>query len=369
MVQLFQVVAPRAKRCLFWYNTVTDLLFNSAGGDLVFRLAVPVRQPQVPPQVKSAESTNGVCDVARGAKRDKQIQATVRDKKMISPVISFSSLPTELHLLIFSFLRDKDIVSFAITNQYFLSIGRKCLEDFWLSFYGQWAGTNVVCVGSDVAPNDYPPGLFSTTELEDLSNKTCSRHYSGSTPFTLAHCEHLKEFKQDYPVLRIERDVLPTIRVVLKARGISRDPAYRHIAPQLAVGMDTYFPPDQKWILRNLTTKQIVRPEAIALSPDHIHGPDIKFIGFKEVIVLRTCWSTSFVGLKRDPTNISRGAWAGHRFDITTLSRHEVDTSGQEWTDASDEVAREIAAIWEGEYGPDWREIVPTLPSSGRRIW
>lgn len=28
------------------------------------------------------------------------------------------------------------------------------------------------------------------------------------------------------------------------------------------------------------------------------------------------------------------------------------------WSDVSDEVAREIAVIWESEYGADWRETL-----------
>ena len=55
--------------------------------------------------------------------------------------------------------------------------------------------------------------------------------------------------------------------------------------------------------------------------------------------------------------NIHRGVWAGHCFDITTRARHEQDVK-EEWKDASEEVAREIASIWESEYGGDWRRII-----------
>jgi hypothetical protein len=59
-----------------------------------------------------------------------------------------------------------------------------------------------------------------------------------------------------------------------------------------------------------------------------------------------------------DTANISRGVWAGHRLDITTLARHRDETNEVGWSDASDEVAREIAVIWENEYGADWRETL-----------
>jgi hypothetical protein len=54
-------------------------------------------------------------------------------------------------------------------------------------------------------------------------------------------------------------------------------------------------------------------------------------------------------------TIISRGIWAGHRFDITTLAKHESETDSAEWSDVSSEVAKEIADIWAGEYGADLR--------------
>ncbi|AEO54560.1 hypothetical protein MYCTH_2297246 [Thermothelomyces thermophilus ATCC 42464] len=62
-----------------------------------------------------------------------------------------------------------------------------------------------------------------------------------------------------------------------------------------------------------------------------------------------------------DTSNISRGVWAGHCFDITTWARHADETRGAEWKDVSEEVASEIAGIWEAEYGPDWRETVCNL--------
>jgi hypothetical protein len=55
--------------------------------------------------------------------------------------------------------------------------------------------------------------------------------------------------------------------------------------------------------------------------------------------------------------NIHRGVWAGHCFDITTRARHEQDVK-EEWKDISGEIAREIASIWESEYGGDWCRII-----------
>jgi hypothetical protein len=50
-----------------------------------------------------------------------------------------------------------------------------------------------------------------------------------------------------------------------------------------------FFPTNEPWILRNLTNKQFVRAEAIALKPEFIHGPDIDILGFGEVVLSRVC--------------------------------------------------------------------------------
>ena len=50
-----------------------------------------------------------------------------------------------------------------------------------------------------------------------------------------------------------------------------------------------FYPEDVPWILRNLTTQEYVRSDAIALKPEHIHGPNIKFLGFGEVVLSRIC--------------------------------------------------------------------------------
>jgi hypothetical protein len=44
--------------------------------------------------------------------------------------------------------------------------------------------------------------------------------------------------------------------------------------------LSLFYPEDQPWILRNLTTHEYVRSQAIALKPEYIHGPNTDFIGF-----------------------------------------------------------------------------------------
>ena len=133
-----------------------------------------------------------------------------------------------------------------------------------------------------------------------------------------------------------------------------QDQVFKVLVPKLS----RFYPKDQLWILRNLTTREYVRSEAIALKPEYIHGPHIDFLGFGEVILSRVSWSTDPSVATPYEGGLHRGVWAGHYFDITTMARHEQDTKEEGWKDVSEEVAEEIAKIWEGEYGSDWRQII-----------
>jgi hypothetical protein len=118
-----------------------------------------------------------------------------------------------------------------------------------------------------------------------------------------------------------------------------------------------FFPRDQPWILRNLTTKEFVRSESIAVTPSFISGPQIKYIGFGEALVSRICWQST-----PQRYGIDRGIWAGHCFEITTLARHKRDTKQEEWKDVSGEVANDIARMWESGRCPNWRDWLLQLP-------
>ena len=123
--------------------------------------------------------------------------------------------------------------------------------------------------------------------------------------------------------------------------------------------LDDFYPANQSWILRNLTTKEYVHSGAIAVKPEHICGPHIGCLGFGEVVLSRICWSPEDSTAMGYQGKIHQGVWAGHKFDITTVSRHRQSLSDETtWKDVSTEVAAEIAQIWEAEYGSDWRNVV-----------
>lgn len=373
-------MAPQAKSTTLTSDNLRKYLFDGSANRLVRLLAIPVRPQHDPsPPVWSRSdrhttqdvpinSPNAICKDGKGAKRSrddeahfdssrchKQIKIQCCDEKTTPrAAITIFSLPAELHRLIFSYIEDsKDILSLGVTHIYFFwPIAREHLEDDCMADYGLWTVTPVVCVPCyrgpvKFLPNDYPPGLFSAEDIEALCKnyiKVLPSVGWNKTGIAWPFMSSVVSFS----INRCTRGLEPATEAV-------RHPIYSQL---YSIGrVETYFPASQQWILRNLTTKQLVRSEAIALSPDYIHGPFIDVIGFGEVVMSRICWpSSSSVGMT-DTSNFSTGVWAGHCFDITTLSRHEAETDAAEWNNVSEGIAKEVASIWEAEYGVDWRDI------------
>ncbi|KAI0185488.1 hypothetical protein EV127DRAFT_396700 [Xylaria flabelliformis] len=368
MGQCFQLVCPQAKLRGGARIKLGEFLFSHRElCDLVRLLLVPV-QPQDRPRPLPSFKTRGRWDYEYSSKPYKNKPSNGKSSPSTT-VSSLCSLPVELHHRLFFFIPFiEDVVSLGMTNQYFWSIALQYMEDYYISSFGTWAGKKLVAVGEDVEPGDFPPGLFSAEELEaefeafrqlqiDVPDwRDYQEELVPEEPFTLWHFV----FEEVSKVSKLVDpfDQARSLKFACACRGIGMDPAWPSVREQIAIETETYWPQDEQWILRNLTTKQIVRSEAIALSPDYIQGPHIDFLGFGEVLLSRIAWSTSSsVGID-DPTNISRGVWAGHRFDIITRSKHDTETGGEGWTDVSDEVKTEIADIFEKNCGPDWRDLI-----------
>ncbi|KAF5122558.1 hypothetical protein E5D57_013042 [Metarhizium anisopliae] len=204
--------------------------------------------------------------------------------------------------------------------------------------------------------------LFSDAELETLRKEKIAvfdRYEGWYDTMTLSNLYAFTTPKVSDTQKRLDMHFETVgLAVLLSMVPSSENAALTYLGPSEFPSYRQYFPQDQPWILRNLTTKQFVRAEAIALKQEFIHGPDIDVLGFGHAVLLRICWSSRPVP-HVDPENIARGIWAGHCFDITMLAKHQEKTgAGEGWTDISDEVAKEIATFCETNLGPAWRSIL-----------
>ncbi|KAG5945670.1 hypothetical protein E4U60_005040 [Claviceps pazoutovae] len=245
-----------------------------------------------------------------------------------------------------------------VTNRYFWSIARKyVVRDFMRSF-GVWAGQQLITVGDYLNIDDYPPDLFATEEDKEILLRRRPENGVDQLPVGQRRVDLYAivcKFKREVPramVRLLDRD-----STILGA--LAQDPCYRAVGNEIHLQRDDFYPQDEIWILRNLTTHQYVRREPLELQPGLAHGPFVRGIGFGSVVLSRISWSTDSSVSLQDPTGrIHRAPWAGHRFDITTMTRHEKLTAGQNWTDVSEELVEEVTAIWSTELGPNWKQRV-----------
>lgn len=290
---------------------------------------------------------------------------------LIKSTCELSRLPIELLDIIFQKLDIEHVFVLGLQTQHFWNVARRHIQAYCASSCGPWAGKGIICVGEYLEPTDYPPNMLTESEKEELQKGLNESEIwddvstdDGSTDFvssptnlySLADARYQQVREWQYSlvdrliggaVLLGEWHRLPTFR---RARICDELRRYK---------LSDFYPADQPWILRNLTTQEYVRSEAIAIKPEYIHGPNVDVLGFGEVVWSRVCWSTETDCSMDYTDNVHRGLWAGHRFDITTLDRHKQGSlEGTEWKDVSEEVANEIERIWRKEFGSDWRDIV-----------
>jgi hypothetical protein len=120
------------------------------------------------------------------------------------------------------------------------------------------------------------------------------------------------------------------------------------------------------YVLRNLTTRQFVRAEALtrryasASGHDEAHdeqcGPFLEGIGFGDVVAAHILWQDGLWMLPKALQGVPGvECWAGHCFDIVTLehhARHEERAGGlPAWRDISEKIGSEMDRLWRWQRG------------------
>ena len=171
-------------------------------------------------------------------------------------------------------------------------------------------------MGGYLNVGDIPPNL-STAEEEE-----CLHEYA------FIHEDRRQQARKRWAVYGFSMGPIHVRNMLLSAHcrnGKIPDYVFRRDAE---LDCRVLYPENEPWILRNLTTREFMRVDAISLRSDFIHGPDIDVLGFGHVLRVRSSWIEA--GSTRDLNLTSLGitVWAGHRSDITTLGRHRSETGG-----------------------------------------
>ena len=310
------------------------------------------------------------------------------------------SLPLEIHRMIFSYLGDyADVFCLSLVDLYFWRIGRAELIHKVLSVLCPLAKRALICVGDYTSTEfpDYPAGLLTPDEVEELQAGLDSDDDDGEDDESCTYNRpenlyHLAAARYNY-IARVSGldDLWPDKRFHFKrsgrdemtrlsdiAKGICREmprlsdiakgnlrafpePERSQVLALASPKLEQYFPENKKWVLRNLTTKEFVTADAIAIKPYLVKGPLIYGLGFGEVVLSRICWSSVPDMSVSDKLLLHRGVWAGHRLDIVTTEKLQMERGeggGDPWKDVSEEVVKEMETIWRSELGDEWARML-----------
>ncbi|KAJ5798386.1 uncharacterized protein N7503_007682 [Penicillium pulvis] len=362
MQQLWRIIAPGRREVTGSLGELMEALVSGSAANIVPLLAVPLdthrhENLQVDPGENIEDEEEEECTKRPRTNNlpkshwDKAARIDQHDSKDIcgpdrkTKPNSLYALPSKVHNLIFDSLDEiEDVLSLSLVNRYFWAVGLTHIEDRIVSFLAPWAGERIICVSDDSDPSDFPPGLLSADEQADLAQLIRVHHIdtftidnkwkkTGSQSLSQRLENQFKRWEAEHPMSEADRT---------------------EILMGLKPEMLEFYPRDQPWILRNLTTKEYVRSEVIALKESFIHGPQIDVLGFSEVLISRISWSSRPIDVGHG-LNLSHGKWAGHRFDIVPLSCVPKSAS-QGWTDVSNEILREMDLIFTSQKGDDWRD-------------
>ncbi|EFQ98639.1 hypothetical protein MGYG_01661 [Nannizzia gypsea CBS 118893] len=353
MGQYFRLIAPHRRERLSWWGKLGEILFDGSGSALVYHFARPV----IPSTFTGDEPRNIPAAVRGSVVPQKRRRQSSHSQKLPRHEVARSrlhELPVEINRIIFDFLDITDVFILGLTCEKFWAIAKSIIGQRFAACLGGWAGTAVICVGdeSDCGRNvAYPEGLLLPEDFDELQEGLDLDELEDGVPDKYAG-----QPVNLYSIADARYDIVGNCDVYFPQDLLHVALEHRHKHPRPADILEvahprgsTFYPASHEWVLRNLTTREFVRPMAVALNKRRTRGPFIDTPGYGEVILSRTCWSTE------DNTSMARkgmhqGVWAGHALDIVPSTYLD---SGGPWKDISDDVAKNTAEIWKSEYGED----------------
>jgi hypothetical protein len=99
----------------------------------------------------------------------------------------------------------------------------------------------------------------------------------------------------------------------------------------------------------------------VALDPDFINGPWIKYFGFGHIVLSFIHWSADDSRSSVCSADVVNGVWASNRFDI--VSTNTLHTSREQWRDVSELVVKTAKSYFKAEYEYYRLELLEGLKS------
>lgn len=266
-------------------------------------------------------------------------------------------LPVELINMIFDNLNIlQTMIYLCLVHEYLGAVGERHVYDISIQLMAPWAGHRIICVGDYARDNDYPSAVRpyvqgwrhekGTAQAKDTSLDSDSEQYESGFYSHMRWTYRRVYDKDDVPFI-VKSKIIHPIKNELT-------PADEAKCTALLAGlraMDKY-PTTRSSVLANLSKREFVRGNAVD-DLDKRRQPSELPMGWKhngislaQAMLSQICWSSDHsCALGTDCDRLTRGPWAGDRFEITT---HEVlmQNKDVEWRDVSDEVCKWLEKLW-----------------------
>jgi hypothetical protein len=240
-------------------------------------------------------------------------------------------------ILSFLVLSPTDLLAFALTSERFWAIANRHIHQQYLRSCAPWAGAKLALQGS------YSMDLPAPFKENGLSTSIQGGKWGGNK------CAARRFFWNcdiETPVTSkdLERDYLEVMKSFKYGSGI---PETRWEGMESELACDSFFPHDRAWVLRNLTTKEIVTTEKVFTQPQSWKSswiPADHPMNFKleDMLLMRICWTSIPSGVD-EKLGVHRGVWAGHAFEILCKDEHEKE--GGRWKDVTSEVEHDARRL------------------------
>ncbi|KAJ7650848.1 hypothetical protein FB45DRAFT_1050718 [Roridomyces roridus] len=215
----------------------------------------------------------------------------------------------------------KDVVFFSIACQALWDIGRREIYRR-IAASSSWAGDRILCFGHHCRIQALPKGLLTAEEQEEYPFDEITGE--DGTLGRILTSPLLQSYRVSIEDYRPFRAVVNWVYALLQIESSA--------------------------ILRNLTRRQFFRGATLHDWRENTAVVRKETIGFNQVILSRICFSTDSSTAMGYDGNIHRGVWAGDRFDFVECGWLEGLKEDEGWVDVSDEVLKEIQAIWAAEF-------------------
>lgn len=320
--------------------------------------------------------TNGVSDSRKVLTPEWLLNRYPNNPRISNPG-PITELPAEIVTEFYQWIDDlQDAMCFGLTSTYFWMCGEKTIHKLYHDRTSPILGHSLICLG-DYA-RDLPAGCGSQSQLIKyaealdvpsffdglqtetdavMSDSNSSHNFNEKENGSVTSADEWDTVAAEFIKEELWGEIpgLGTLKLSIEPY---KDLVFLEEHNTLRTWFDTSetkIPPGEM-ILRNLTKRLYVMSDALNI--------DDGAWGLGKAIMCHICWSSDDSASMSYDGSITRGIWAGDKFDIVPLESlggtiESLDKAG--WKDVTSEVRDKIVEIWKSEFGNKWEENLTGL--------